>query len=118
MQEREIARGERLKSYSAILPTVNLTGQYDRLDEVTSFEIDSPAGKEKIQFGDVDNYSPVLTVTQPIYAGGSIAARINSAKLLSLLTDETVRAAVQDKSNQEQTPWESSSLLGDFFFNR
>ncbi len=96
VQEREIARGERLKSYSAILPKVNLTGDYTRLDEVTSFEIDTPAGKEKIQFGDVDNYSAVLTVTQPIYAGGSIPARINAAKLQSLLTDETVRASVQN----------------------
>jgi len=97
VQEREIARGERLKSYSAILPKVNLTGDYTRLDEVTSFEIDVPGGgKEKIQFGDEDTYSAVLMVTQPIYAGGSIPARINAAKLLSLLTDETVRAAVQD----------------------
>jgi len=96
VQEREIARGERLKSYSAILPKVNLTGDYTRLDEVTSFEIDTPAGKERIQFGDEDTYSTVLIVTQPIFAGGSIPARINAAKLLSLLTDETVRAAVQD----------------------
>jgi len=96
VQEREIARGERLKSYSAILPQVNLTGDYTRFDEVTSFEIDTPAGKEKIQFGDEDNYSTVLMVTQPIYAGGSIPARINAAKLMSLLTDETVRAAVQE----------------------
>jgi outer membrane protein len=96
VQERQIARGERLKSYSAILPSVNLTGEYTRLDEVTSFEIDTPTGKEKIQFGDIDNYSAVLTVTQPIFAGGAIPARINAAKLLSLSTDETVRAAVQD----------------------
>ncbi len=96
IQEKEIARGERLKSYSAILPTVDLTGNYTRLDEVTSFEIDTPMGKEKIQFGDEDTYSTVLTVTQPIYAGGSIPARLNAAKLMSLLTDETVRAAVQD----------------------
>ena len=96
VQEREVARGERLKSYSAILPKVNLTGDYTRFDEVTSFEIDTPAGKEKIQFGDEDTYSAVLMVTQPIFAGGSIPARINAAKLLSLLTDETVRAAVQD----------------------
>lgn len=46
--------------------------------------------------GDVDNYSVGLTVTQPIFAGGSIRARLNSAKLFSLLTDQTVRAAVQD----------------------
>jgi outer membrane protein len=96
IQEKEIARGERLKSYSAILPTVDLTGNYTRLDEVTSFEIETPTGKEKIQFGDEDTYSAVLMVTQPVYAGGSIPARINSAKLMSLLTDETVRAAVQD----------------------
>ena len=96
VQEREIARGERLKSYSAILPNVNLTGDYTRLDGVTSFEIDTPAGKETIRFGDEDTYSTVLMVTQPIFAGGSIPARINAAKLLSLLTDETVRAAVQD----------------------
>jgi len=96
VQERQVARGERLKSYSAILPQVNLTGDYTRLDEVTSFEIDTPAGKETIRFGDEDTYSTVLTVTQPIYAGGSIPARINAAKLLSLLTDETIRAAVQN----------------------
>ncbi len=96
IQEKEIARGERLKSYSAILPSVDLTGDYIRLDGVTSFEIETPLGKEKIQFGDEDTYSTVLTVTQPIYAGGSILARINTAKLMSLLTDETVRAAVQD----------------------
>jgi len=96
VQETEIARGERLKSYSAILPAVDLSGEYTRLDQVTSFEIDTPAGTEEIQFGDEDTYSAVLTVTQPIYAGGSIPARINSAKLTSLLADETVRAAVQD----------------------
>ncbi|MHC4324273.1 MAG: TolC family protein [Planctomycetota bacterium] len=96
VQERQIARGERLKSYSAILPNVNLTGDYTRLDGVTSFEIDTPSGKEKIQFGDEDTYSTVLTVTQPIFAGGAIPARINAAKLLSLFTDETVRAAVQE----------------------
>lgn len=96
IQEKEIARGEQLKSYSAILPSVDLTGDYIRLDGVTSFEIETPLGKEKIQFGDEDTYSTVLTVTQPIYAGGSILARINTAKLMSLLTDETVRAAVQD----------------------
>lgn len=97
VQEKEIARGEKLKSYSAILPNVGLTADYQRLDEVTSFEIDDPiGGKGKIQFGDVDNYSAGLRVTQPIFAGGSIPARLNSAKLLSLLTDETVRSVVQD----------------------
>jgi outer membrane protein len=96
LQEEEIARGQRLKSYSAILPTVALTADYQRLDEVTSFEIDTPTGKSKVQFGDVDNYSAGLTVTQPIFAGGSIPARINAARLFSLLTDEMVREAIQE----------------------
>jgi outer membrane protein TolC len=95
-EEREIARGERLKSYSAILPGVGLTGEYRRLDEVQSIKMPPEMGGGSITMGDVDNYSVGLTVTQPIFAGGSISARLNSAKLFSLLTDETVRAAVQD----------------------
>ena len=97
LQEKEIARGQRLKSYSAILPNVGLTAEYTRLDEVTSFDIEGPGGeKRSVQFGDVDNYSVGLTVTQPIFAGGSIPARINAARLFSLLTDENVREAIQE----------------------
>ncbi|MHC4640182.1 MAG: TolC family protein [Planctomycetota bacterium] len=96
LQEKEVARGQRLKSYSAILPTVGLSAEYKRLDEVTSFDIDTPTGKSKVQFGDVDNYTVGLTVTQPIFAGGSIPGRINAARLFSLLTDENVREAIQE----------------------
>jgi outer membrane protein TolC len=88
IQEKEIARGNELKSYSAMLPSVSLTGDYTRLDEVKSI-----AG---FTMGDVDNYSADLTVTQPIFAGGSIIAKINAGRLFSLLTDQTVRAATQD----------------------
>jgi outer membrane protein TolC len=88
LQEKEIARGGELKSYSAILPSVGLAADYLRKDEVASLG--------PITFGDVDNYSVDLKVTQPVFAGGSIAARINAGKLFSLLTDQTVRAAVQD----------------------
>jgi len=95
-EEREIARGEGLKSYSAILPSVSLTGERRRLDEVQSIKMPPELGGRSITMGDVDNYSVGLMVTQPIFAGGSIPARLNSAKLFSLLTDQTVRAAVQD----------------------
>ena len=91
-EEKEIARGERLKSYSAILPTVGLTADYLRRDEVSSFTI----GGMKITMGDVDNYTVGLRVSQPIYAGGSIKATIHAARLFSMLADETVRAAVQN----------------------
>lgn len=88
VQEKEIARGNELKSYSAILPSASLSGDYTRLDEVQSI-----AG---FTIGDVDNYSVGLRVTQPIFAGGSIIAKINAGRLFSLLTDQTVRAATQD----------------------
>ena len=88
MEEKEIARGEELKSYSAILPGVDITAGYKRLDETKSIG--------NISFGDLDNYSTALTVTQPIFAGGSIPARINAARLVSLLADQAVRAAAQD----------------------
>jgi len=83
IQEKQVARGERLKSYSAILPTIILSANYLRRDEGT------------IAFGDLDNYSVALKVTQPVFAGGSIPAKINAGRLFSLLTDQTVRAAVQ-----------------------
>jgi len=92
VQEKEIARGEELKSYSAILPSVGLSGNYMRKDEVASFSISG----NTITMGDVDNYSADLKVTQPIFAGGSIIARINAGKLFPLLADQTVRAAVQN----------------------
>src|SRR4030042_7194340 len=66
IQEKEIARGNELKSYSAILPSASLTGDYTRLDEIQSFG--------SITIGDLDNYSTSLRVTQPVFAGGSIIA--------------------------------------------
>ena len=92
LEEKQIARGEELKSYSAILPTVGLTGDYRRLDMVSS--LSTPFGK--ITMGDVDNYTAGLRVTQPIYAGGAIMAKLQAGRLFSLLTDQTVRAAVQN----------------------
>lgn len=92
VQEKEYARGNEMKSYSAILPSVDLTGNYTRLDKVSSFSI----GGRSVTLGDIDNYSADLTVTQPVFAGGSIIANINAGRLFSLLTDQTVRAAVQD----------------------
>lgn len=86
--EKEIARGSELKSYSAILPAVNLASDYMRKDEVASLG--------PITFGDLDNYSAGLRVTQPIFAGGSIIAKINAGKLVSLLADQTVRAVLQN----------------------
>jgi outer membrane protein len=86
--EKEVARGNELKSYSAILPTVNLTGSYTRPDRLNS--------SSGVPIGSLNNYSIGLSVTQPIFAGGSIKAKIHSGKLFSLLTDQTVRSATAD----------------------
>lgn len=96
MEERETARGARVATRSAYLPSVGVTGQYRRLDEVSSFEIDTPEGTQELQLGDVDNYSVGLTVTQPIYAGGAISSQVRVSRLLSLYADQTIRAATQD----------------------
>ncbi len=88
VEGKEIARGERLISYSAILPSVDFSGDYTQLDEVASV-----AG---FTIGDVDNYSANLRVTQPVFAGGSIVAKLNAGKLFSLLTDQAIRAVTQD----------------------
>ena len=95
-EEKEIARGERLKSYSAILPTVGFTGDYTRLDKVQSIKLPEVMGGGAITMGDEDRYTTGLMITQPIYAGGSIRATIHAARLFSMLADETVRAAVQE----------------------
>ena len=88
VQEKEVARGEELKSYSAILPSVALSGNYTRQDKVTAFG--------PITIGDVDNYTAGLAVSQPIFDGGAMPAKVNAGKLFYLLADQTVRGAVQD----------------------
>jgi len=92
LEEREAARGVELGSYSAILPTVSLSGDYRRVDELSSFTF----GGSRISFGALDNYSAGLRVTQPIFAGGAIPARINAGRLAALLADQAVRGAVQE----------------------
>jgi len=98
VEEKEIARGKELESYSAILPSVSLTGDYLRKDEVASFDV----GGGTVSLGDLDNYSTGLKVTQPVFAGGAIKARISAGKLFRLLADQTVRAATQDVIYQAQ----------------
>ena len=43
-EEKEVARGERLKSYSAVLPTVDMTGSWQEVDEVSSMSIPAIPG--------------------------------------------------------------------------
>ncbi len=102
MEEKEIARGARLVASSAYLPDISVSGQYLRKDEAISLSL---PGAPPIQFSILDNYSAALNVTQPIYAGGAISAQVRAARLLTLLTDEVVRAAVQDVVYSAETAY-------------
>lgn len=92
LEEKEAARGSELGAYSAILPTVAVTGGYQRVDERPYFTF----GAQTVTMGAFDNYSAGLEVTQPIFAGGAIPARINAGRLGALMADQAVRGAVQE----------------------
>jgi outer membrane protein TolC len=98
LEEREAARGGEIGSSSAILPTVAISGGYERIDEKSYFTL----GGQNVTMGALDNYSAALTVTQPIFAGGAIPARINAGRLGALLADQGVRAAVQETAYAAQ----------------
>jgi len=101
-EERNVAYGANLSARAAYLPNVGLSGQYLRKDEAVSLSI---PGLPPVQFSTLDNYSAVLNVTQPIYVGGAISARVQAARLLSLLTDQVIRAAVQDVVYSAETAY-------------
>jgi len=107
LEEQDVAYGAKVSSRSAYLPSVTLSGEYRRLDETSSFEFPDPntGESQKLQAGDVDNYSVLLNVTQPIYAGGAISARVRAARLLSLFSNQMVRAATQDVVYAVQTAY-------------
>ncbi len=92
LEEKEKARGEVLRAYGEALPSVDFNADYTRYDEVSILE--SASGS--YAYGDKNNWSYQISVTQPLYKGGSIPAAIRGAQLARFLSDETVRRAVQD----------------------
>ncbi|HUV42237.1 MAG TPA: TolC family protein [Sedimentisphaerales bacterium] len=112
VEEKEISRGQEMASYSAILPSLSAVGSYRRLDEVSSFSI---PGGQKVTIGDLNNYSAGLRVTQPLFAGGSIGARLRAGKLFSLLTDQRVKAAFQEVIYESQHSY-NDVLLNQHLF--
>jgi outer membrane protein TolC len=82
LQDKAIARGKVVESYSAALPKVSLGGAYTRLDEEYSPNL-------------LDNYSAELKIVQPVFSGGAIPGALRAARLYAALSDETVRGAAQ-----------------------
>lgn len=92
LQQKESARGRRLEAHSEVLPSVDLSAEYTRLDKVFTVDL----GVESFQVGDQDNYSYRVDVVQPLFKGGSMVIAHRAARLFSYLTDETVRQAVEE----------------------
>jgi len=92
LQEKEIARGGVCEAYSEILPRVDLSAGYTRLDEVFTVDL----GTESFPVGDLDNYSCQVTVTQPLFKGGKMFIARRAARLSSYLADEEIRRTVED----------------------
>ena len=92
LKEKEYAHGRVMESYNEALPNLSADAGYTRLDEVSSFDV----GGREVSLGFQDNYSAELTLRQPLYRGGAISAALRAAQLYAALSDEKIRAAVQD----------------------
>jgi len=91
IQEKEVARGELVIAYAQAFPEVTATGNYTKLDKVSSFDV----GGGSVSLGSVDTYSVELTVKQSVFRGGAIGAGIRAAKVFAMMADENVRGTVQ-----------------------
>jgi len=88
--EVEKARGEVMSAYSAVLPTLSLSGGYTRLGSVPEFEV-SPG--VFVEMGRADNYRAGLTLNQPLYLGGKGRAALKIAKLYKHLSESGLKGA-------------------------
>ena len=91
VQGRENARGRVMEAWSEALPRVDVAAGYTRLDKVASVD----TGMTTLDVGDRDNYSYGVTITQPLFKGGSMSIALRAARLFSYLSDEGVRAALE-----------------------
>lgn len=107
VEEKEFAEGQILSAYGNVLPTISVSGTYTRLEDVNAFEV----GGNRIQLGALDNYSATLSVTQPLFAGGSLGAGLRAAKYYEALTDENIRTQAEQTLYQTQSLYLQSLLL-------
>lgn len=92
LEEKEKARGQVLQAYGEALPTFDLSADYTRLDEIPTVDL----GVASFPIGAKNNWSYQVSLTQPLFKGGSIPAAIRGAQFMRFLSDETVRLTVQD----------------------
>lgn len=91
-QDVEEAHGVSLQQRATFLPSLQATGAYNRIDENKIERVAfGPPGAPAVPFANNQNWNALLTVSQPIYAGG----RLRSAARASRLTREAALAAHQ-----------------------
>jgi len=96
VQERAKARGRLWEAYGEALPNVELSAGYTRLDQVMVVDL----GVDRFTVGNKNNWSYQLTVTQPLFKGGTIPAAIRGAQIFRYASDESVCQAIQDVVRQ------------------
>jgi outer membrane protein len=111
VEEKEIAEGRILQSYSEVLPSLSANAGYTRLDRPQSITV----GGNQIAIGNRNNYSAGLEVTQPVFRGGAIIAALRGARIFSYLTDERIRGEVQQTILEVSRAYYSTLLAQELY---
>jgi outer membrane protein len=111
VEEKQIAEGRILESYSLVLPTLSANAGYTRLDRPQTINFNG----NQIVLGAKDNYSANLQVTQPVFRGGAIIAGLRGARIFSYLTDERIREAVQQTILEVSRSYYSTLLAQELY---
>ncbi|MDR3211276.1 MAG: TolC family protein [Planctomycetota bacterium] len=82
LQDRDVARARRLSAWSVALPNVTLTGSGTRTENRGG--------------SDIDSYSTTVQVSQPVFQGEAIPARLRQSRFFTALTDQNIRTTVQN----------------------
>ncbi len=90
-QEREIARGRIQASYSAALPTLDLTADYLRFDKELGSTRDGVYSATRFR----DRYGAGLELAQPLF-NGRIGPALRAGKLYRLWAETGIRQAEED----------------------
>ncbi len=80
------------QSYATVLPNISLGGNYSRVSRVMSFDL----GGQTMAMGAPDNYSVSATAYQPLFHGGASLSALNSATLMTVMSEAHIRKASQD----------------------
>lgn len=76
LKDAEIAESKITQAKAEAFPSLGLTGEYRRLDELETVSF----GDQSIEAGTLDNYSIEAMLSQVIYSGGVVDAGIEAAR--------------------------------------